>query len=244
MLEFIVVFIIFFILMNLVPRYKYIYISKGTKLIEAGEVEKGLELFHKGCQSKKVDYMTKIRYAFTELKFGDLKKAKQMLMIVLNEKIPNNIRYEAKSIYALILYKEGQPEDAKEVMLEVYENYKNTNMFCTLGYLFNILESPENAVKFNEEAYEYNSDHNVIIDNLGQSYYLNGENEKATEIYEELMEKEPKFPEAYFNYGLVLLKNGKDSLAQEMFNKALEKPFNNLTTITKEEVERYIRKGN
>ena len=122
-------------------------------------------------------------------------------------------------------------------MLSVYENYKNTNMYCTLGYLFNILETPENAVKFNKEAYEYNKDHAVILDNLGQAYYLLKENKKAKEIYEEVMEKEPKFPEAYYNFGLVLLEEGDKVRAKTMFEEALTKPFHNLTTVTKEEIE-------
>ena len=47
---------------------------KGTNLISEGKVKEGLLLFEKGIESNKVDYMTKIRYAFLELKFGDIKK--------------------------------------------------------------------------------------------------------------------------------------------------------------------------
>ncbi len=237
MLKFILVFVLFYILFNILPKYKYLYVLKGTNLITEGNIEKGLLLFEKGVASSKVDYMTKIRYAFLELKFGDLKKAKKTILRMLSEKIPNKIRYEAKAIFAIILYKEGDLEEAKETMLSVYENYKNTNMYCTLGYLFNMLETPENAVKFNEEAYEYNSDHAVILDNLGQAYYLLNENEKAIKIYEEVMLKKPKFPEAYYNYALVLLEEGDKDRAKEMLEKALTKPFHNLTTVTKEEIE-------
>ncbi len=227
----------FYIIFNIVPKYKYLYVLRGTNLITEGNVEKGLKIFEKGINSSKVSYMTKIRYAFLELKLGDIKKARKTILRILAEKIPNAVRYEAKAIFAIILYKEGDLAEAKETMLSVYENYKNTNMYCTLGYLFNILETPENAVKFNEEAYEYNKDHAVILDNLGQAYYLLKENKKAKEIYEEVMLKEPKFPEAYYNYGLVLSEEGDVKGAKEMFEKALSKPFHNLTTVTKEEIE-------
>lgn len=247
MLKLILVFILFCIIFNVLPKYKYLYIAKGTKLINEGQTEKGLELFKKGAYSPKVDYMTKLRYAFCELKFGDMKKAKKMVMRILEDKIPSNIRYETKSVFAIILYKEGDFKEAKAEMLEVYENYKNTNMYCTLGYLFNILETPENAVKFNEEAFEYNGDKDVILDNLGQSYYLLGDNKKALEIYEELIVKEPRFPEAYYNFALVLIKDGQTKRAEEMLNIALTKNFHNLTTITKEDVENKkeeLQKGN
>lgn len=237
LIKFIIAFVVFFIIFNILPKYKYLYVMKGTKLINEGNKEEGLKYFEKGAYGNKTDYMTKLRYAFCELKFGDFKKAKKMVMRILGDKIPNNIRYETKAIYAIILYKEGDLAEAKETMLSVYENYKNTNMYCTLGYLFNILETPGNAVKFNEEAYEYNSDHDVIVDNLGQSYYFLGDLNKAKDIYEGLMEREPRFPEAYYNFGLVLSECGDKIRAKEMFETALTKSFHNLTTVTKEEIE-------
>jgi len=236
-LIFLFVFLFFYLLFNWVPRWKYYYIYKGSGLINEGKIEEGLAAFEKGAYGAKTDNMTKIRYAFLELKFGSLKKAKKMIMWVLGEKIPQNVRYEAKSVYAIILYKEGDLAEAKETMLSVYENYKNTNMYCTLGYLFNILETPENAVKFNEEAYEYNGDHPVIIDNLGQSCYLNGDIDRAYEIYGDLIKLEPKFPEAYYNFALVLHKRGDNERAKEMLEKALTKPFHQLTTVSREEIE-------
>ena len=161
-------------------------------------------------------------------------------MYILGEKIPSNIRYEAKSIFAIILYKEGDLEEAKETMLSVYENYKTTNMYCTLGYLFNMLEAPDRAVEFNMEAYEYNGDKDVIVDNLAQSYYLKGEFDKADELYSNLITKEPAFPEAYYNYGMVLTALNNREKAKEMFEKALEKSFHNLTTVTIKEVENQL----
>ena len=236
-------FIAFFLVFNVIPKYPYIYVSKGTKLINEGSIEEGLKIFKKAADSKNVDYMTKIRYVFTELKLGDIKKAKEKISYILAEKkLPPGMRYEAKAVFALILFKEGEIEDAKELMTEVYENYKNTNMYCTLGYLFNILEEPEAAVKFNLEAYEYNDSHNTILDNLGQAYYLNGENKKARETYEKLMDNSPSFPEAYYNYALVLLKDNEKELAKEMLERALGKPFNNLTTVTEDEIKNEIER--
>lgn len=238
----ILIFIIFFIIFNIIPKYPYIYVSKGAKLINEGKIEEGLKVFKKGADSKNVDFMTKIRYAFTELKFGSLVKAKEAISKILAErKLPSGMRYEAKAVFALILYKEGSLTDAKELMLEVYENFKNTNMYCTLGYLFNVLEQPETAVKLNLEAYQFNSDHNTILDNLGQAYYLNGEYDKAEEIYERLIDKSPNFPEPYYNYALVLIKKGNKEYADELLSEALAKPFNNLTTVTKEEINMKLK---
>ena len=236
--KFILVFIGFFILFNVIPKYPYLFVIKAIKKIDEGKHKEGLLLYRKVLKKKKIDGMTKIRYAFLEIKYGEIENAKEELNKLLADlKLPFATKYEAKAVYALVLYKEKNFEEAKELMLEVYENYKNTNMYCTLGYLFNILEKPDVAVNFNKEAYDFNSLHNTILDNLGQAYYLNGELEKAKEIYENLIDKSPAFPEAYYNYGLVLLKTEDKELANEMFERALAKPFNNLTTVTKEEIE-------
>ena len=99
----------------------------------------------------------------------------------------------------------------------------------------------DKALKFNQEAYEYNDSNSIIMDNLGQAYYLNGDYSKAAEIYEKLMAANPTFPEAYYNYGLVLLAMGKKEEALEMMKKALNYDFTYLSTVTKENVEEKIR---
>lgn len=206
-------------------------------MISKGRVEEGLEAFRKACSSKRIAPFTKVRYAFTELKLGDVKKARHMLMLVTADpKIPQNIKYEAKAVFALVLYKEGNLEDAKEVMDEVFENYKTTNIYCTMGYLYNILNAPKDAVKFNEEALDYNDEHPVLLDNYGQALYLDGQYDKALEVYQNLMEKKPNFPEAFYNYALVLRQKGDYVNAFEALCKAVKCPFNNLSTVTKEGV--------
>ena len=230
-------FLFFFILFNVVPKFPYLFIWRATKMISKGQVEKGLEAFRKACRYKKIAPFTKVRYAFTELKLGDVQKARQMLLQVsADPKIPVNVKYEAKAVFALVLYKEGNLGEAKEVMDEVYENYKTTNVYCTLGYLYNILNDPQDAVKFSEEAMEYNDEHPVLMDNYGQALYLDGQYDKALELYEKLMTKKPNFPEAYYNYALVLQKKGDYTNAFEALCKAVKCPFNNLSTVSKEEV--------
>ncbi len=233
----ITLFLICFVIFNVLPKYPYLRIWHATKMITRGQVQEGLEVFRKASGHKRIDPFTKVRYAFTELKMGDIQKAKHMLMYVTADpKIPANVKYEAKAVYALVLFKEGNLEESKEVLNEVYENYKTTNVYCTLGYLYNILNEPQEAVRFSEEAMEYNNEHPVLIDNYGQALYLDGQYEKAAGIYEQLMEKNPTFPDAYYNYALVLLKLAKKKEAFRVLCKAVNRPFNNLTTVTKEEV--------
>ncbi len=210
-------------------------------MIAKGQVTEGLKAFRKACNHKRIAPFTKVRYAFTELKLGDLSEARKMLMqLGVDKSVPENIKYEAKAVFALVLYKEGNLSEAKDVMNEVYENYKTTNVYCTLGYLYNILNDPKEAVRFSEEAMEYNNEHPVLLDNYGQALYLDGQYDKALELYEKLMEKKPAFPEAYHNYALVLLKKGDRDTAADLLEKAAKCSFNNLSTVSKEEIERLL----
>lgn len=236
-------FLIFFVLFNVVPKFPYLLVWRATQLISKGKVKEGLEVFCKACRFKKVEPFTKIRYAFTELKLGDVQKAGQMLsQIIADPKVSSGMKYEAKAVFALVLYKEGSPEKAKEMMNEVYANYKTTNVYCTLGYLYNLLNDPKDAVAFSEEAMEYNDEHPVLLDNYGQALYLDGQYDKALEVYETLMPKKPKFPEAYYNYALVLQQKGDCENAVKALEQAIQCSFNNLSTISKEEVCDFLEK--
>lgn len=235
---FLLVFAFFYFLFNILPKIgPYLNIKKGTKLILEKNYTEGIKYFKKGALNKRIKPYTKIRYAFLELKYGDIKEAKRVISLIINDPLVNKkMKYEAKGVWALIAFLEGDLEQAEEVCSDLYKNYKNTDVYCTLGYVYNVLKTPAEAIEFNKEAREYNPDKAVISDNLGQAYYLNGDYDEAENLYETIMENPPEFPEAYYNYALVLIEKGKSEKAKEMLEKALTKEFHNLTTITKEQV--------
>jgi len=235
----VLVFLFFYVVFNYLPKLvPGMHIKKGTELILKKQYKEGLIWFEKGAMSKKIKPFTKIRYAFLELKYGDMAKAKKVISLIINDSfVDKKVKYEAKAVWALIAFMEGDIEEATEVCDMLYKNYKNTDVYCTMGYIYNLSKSPEEAVSFNLEAYEYNPDKDVIADNLGQAYYLSGKLDEASEIYEKVMEKNPNFPEAYYNYALVLIKKGNNAEAIKMLEKALEQEFHNLTTISSEKIE-------
>ena len=97
--------------------------------------------------------------------------------------------------------------------------------------MYNLAGEYEKALEFNLEAYDYNSDDNIIVDNLAESYALTGDLKKAAEVYEELLSRdpEPRFPEAYYGYGEVLIKLGEREKGLELIEKSLTKPFSFLS---------------
>ena len=78
---------------------------------------------------------------------------------------------------------------------ELIKTYETTNVYSTLGLLYNEKGDYEKALEFNLLAKDYNSSNPAILDNLGTSYFNLGEYDKAFETYQEAMKYKPTFPE-------------------------------------------------
>ncbi|OPX43759.1 beta-barrel assembly-enhancing protease [Ruminiclostridium hungatei] len=177
-------------------------------------------------------------YGYLLLKDGRLEEAMKIFQEQFNmPNISNTDYYNIKANYALGLWKQGKLEEAVALLEKIIPDYKNTNIYGSLGYLYNLQGDLEKALKFNLEASEYNSTGGVILDNLGQTYYLMGDLEKAQETFKKLMTLNPKFPEAYYDYALVLEKLGDRENAVAMLKDAQQHKINYLSAVTKEHIE-------
>jgi len=215
----------------------------GSRKYALGQTDEALNWFKKAYDTKKASPRIIVSYGYLLLKSAQPEKAEEVLKHVLNSKAESGDITYAKSIYALVLWKKGELDAATDMLLEVIQTYKTTSVYGSLGYLLILKGDLEKALQFNLEAYDYNSSDNIILDNLGQNYYLLGMYDKSKEIYETLMEKKPAFPEAYFNYGLLLEKLGEPEKALESMKKALECKFSYLSSIRKEDVEAKIQEA-
>ena len=187
----------------------------------------------------------KILLGYVCLRCGALEEARKHLRLCITlTKRDSADRNQVKNLLALVSWKEGNLGEAIEELEEVVETgYKNTVIYQNLGILYNLSGDHEKALKFNQEAYEYNKDDHIICDNLADSYAICGAYDKAAEIYADLMERDPqpRFPEAYYGYGKVLISQGKTEEGLEMIRQSLTKPFSYLSIRPKEEIEALYR---
>jgi len=216
------------------------YVLKGNKCYSSGNIEGAVEYYRKGYKTERLSPGTTVGYAYLLLKSGNIPEAEKILTILLNKKLKKEDEMFAKSNLALVYWKKDRLEDALTLLEDITQNYKTSIVYGTYGYLLILGGDLEKALSFNLEAYEYNNDNNIIVDNLGQTYFLIGELEKSTEIYEKLIAKKPSFPEAYYNYGLVLEAINDFSKALEMVTKSLDYKLSFLSTITCEEIKAKI----
>lgn len=220
----------------LFAKYKY---SKGDYC-------GALKIFNIADKIGNLGVGDKILYGYNCLRCGELDKARKAFQVAYMISKPESAdRHRIRSLQALLAWKEDDLETAIDYLEEVYDaGFKNTNLYQNLGIMYNLSDNLEKALEFNKEAYEYNSDDNIIVDNLADTYSLMQDYDNAAEIYEDLINRdpEPRFPEAYYGYGEVLIKQGKREQGIEMIEKSLTKPFSFLSLRPREEIEAMLEK--
>lgn len=213
----------------------------GSLRYSRGLTDKALIWFKRGYETQKSSTRSIISYAYLLLKTGNLEESELVLDKFLGKKAKKEDEMYAKSNLALVYWKKGDLDSAVTTLLEVIEEYKTSAVYGSLGYLLILKGDLDKALEFNLEAYEFNSTNTVILDNLGQNYYLKGMYEKSLETYETLISKNPGFPEAWYNYALLLVKLDQGEKAVEMLKKAQESKFSFLSDLTKDLVAEKLR---
>ncbi len=232
-------YILYIIYSNRASIYTYI----GRVKYSDGKLTEALALYEKAYSTGKTRPKTSGSYAYLLLKNGNVEKAETILNGLMNQKLLKDEVQYIKSNLALVLWKKGDLNSAITMLEEVLPEFRNSTIYGSLGTLLILNGDIEKALLLNTEAYEFNDGNTIIMDNLANTYYMDGQYEKSAEIYEKLMEKKPTFPEAFYNYGLLLLKTGSAQKAEEMFNKALGFTITFLGTITREEIEEKLQEA-
>lgn len=209
-----------------------------------GNYDGSLKVFHIADNIGNLGAGDKILYGYNCLRCGQTVMAKKVFSdAYLITKPQSADRYRIMSLQALVDWKDGDVDSAVELLEEIYnDGFKNTNLYQNLGIMYNLQGEYEKALAFNKEGYEYNSDDNIIVDNIADTYALMGELEESKKIYEDLVNRdpEPRFPEAFYGYGEVLIKLGEKERGIEMIEKSLTKPFSFLSLRSKEEIEQML----
>lgn len=186
-----------------------------------------------------------IKYAYVSIYLGDMDNCKKQLDKVNIDGLNNDILISNyKQTEGLYIWKKGDINKAIEIYKELHDEYRSSAIYETLGYLLIINNNLTEALKYNLEAYDYASDNNIIIDNLAETYYFLKQLGKAKEIYLKLHDpantNKPKFSEAYYYYGKILLQEGKKEEAKKQFEIALTMRESFLSELKHRDIEQAI----
>ena len=229
-----------FLLLVIIVNKSMLYRLKAQIEYGKGNLHNSIKWFSKAANVKNAKADVLVNYGFVLLKAGRFDESKQILTKAMSKSITQDAKNFAKSNLALVVWRTGDLDKAIEMLKEVIAEYKNTAVYGSLGYLLIEKGDLDEALKWNLEAYEYNSDNAIIQDNLAHLYHLRGEMDNADELFEKLMKNQPSFPEAYYDYALYLEDINKAEDARQMYEKSLSCTFSFNNTITKEQVQKAL----
>lgn len=212
----------------------------GNMNYQQGKEKEALMWLNKAAAEKNCKAMHLLGFSFLLLRLGKLEQAQEILVRAERMSLTREEKMAYLTNASLLLWKQGRLDEATAMLEEAQGEYKNTNLYGSLGYYYILSGDLDKALAYNQEAFDYNNKSAVIADNLGQTRLLRREYEEALAVYEELAGQKPAFPEAYFNYGLVLEALGRNEDALEQMEKALDYPTSLLSTVTHEEIKAKI----
>ena len=209
---------------------------KGQSEYANGNNTKALVLLKKAHESSRSRVSNSTAYAYILLRVGQAEEASKVLnYVLLNQRLKENEKLQARQILSLVRYRQGDFAEATRLMEMVFEGYKNSSVYGALGY-YKILSDAPDAQSFNDEAYEYNSDDKVIIDNVVILALKNGDLQKAKELSDKSIEAGNKGVEIFYHAGQVYLALGDKAKALDYFKRASSCERSFMTTVSEKEI--------
>ncbi len=221
--------------------YKYmpdIYRIKGKKAFSEADYKSAKAMYQKAVKTGRANTDILMEYSYILLRTGDVDEAAQVANNVLCHRIKPEFRGRAVIQRCMCYYKQGNLEEALADATELYDDgYRSIMLYGMLGY-FKLLQSPDSDETFDfcKEAYDYADDDRDICDNMLICYYNRGEYEKAKEISDTVLEKSPKFVEAWYHAAQIDDKLGLYEDALEKIRKTDECNRSFMTTIPEDDV--------
>ena len=177
-------------------------------------------------------------YAYYLLREGKVEKSEEIYKKLLAAPLRPELRLKVRSEYAVLLSKTGRIDEAIEELEEITVHYTNTTTYGSLGYLYILKDSIRKATNYNLEAYDYNSDDPVILDNLTQLYIKLGDYKKAKKYADEMIAKKPYFAEAYYDSAFVYMKLEDIERSKELIEDARCCRLSFMSTVTEEDINK------
>lgn len=237
----IVAFLVFFSA-ALYSLRAYLYANQATNKYNRGDFKGALTIMKKAADSDQKAFRVRGIYAYLLLKLGHTEEADTQIEIALKGAQTQNDKNNFLMTKSLVLWKQGKLDESISILSDLIKVYETTGVYASLGFLYIAKGDLQQALEFNLKAREYNGKSAIILDNLGTTYILLEEYDKASEVYKEVMKLNPQFPEAYYNFARVLDHEGNTEKALKMANHSLSMSFWNISTIQKGEVEAFLSK--
>jgi len=215
---------------------------KAAALINKGDTEGAMKLYEEAVQEGLKEMHGLLAYSVLLIRAGRIQEARELLVKIQKYPMNDDQRRQLMVNYASCAYKLGNIEKGIELLERMHQKGPSGMVYQTLGYLYVEAGDYEKAIAFNTEAYEYDDEDAITLDNLGQAYYrLGNDKEKAKEYFEKALEIKPGQIDTLYFLAQYDVEAGDKAAAKEKLEKALEGRFSPLNYATREKVEEALK---
>lgn len=219
-------------------------LGRANAEFNKGNTEGALMRYKKVMNSGRAKVDAYVNYAIILMRTGNADEALEVINRVLKIKRERILQCNAKQTRAMINYRLGNLEEAKEEVDELFdEGFKTSATYSLMGYLMLVLGYPlEDTLKVCEEAYDYDDECRDIVDNLEVCCFKMGNLDRAKELSDKLTEKSPEFVEAFYHGAELYEALGDMDRAKQYALHLSDCKRSVMTTITEAEQEALVKR--
>ena len=211
---------------------------KATGRLAKGDVQGAMQLFKEAVDEGLTDVRSILSYSVLLIRAEKYQEARELLVKGQKYLMSDDQRRQLFVNYASCVYKMGEIEKGIELLERQHEKQPSGNIYQTLGYLYVEAGDAEKALNYNLEAYEYDDEDSITLDNLGQTYYrLLNDKEKAKEYFEKAIAVKPNQIDTLYFLAQYDIEAGDKEAAREKLELALKGNFSPLNYVTREQVK-------
>lgn len=211
--------------------------NAATKLSK-GDTEGAMQLYKEAIDEGLQDVRYILSYTVLLIRSERYQEARDLLVKIQKYPMNADSRSQLFVNYASCVYKMGEIQKGIELLERQHAKSPCGLVYETLGYLYVELGDYEKALAYNTEAYEYDDEDSITLDNLAQTYYrLGNDKEKAKAFFEKALEVKPGQIDTLYFLAQYDIEAGNIEAAREKLEKALKGRFSPLNYASKAMVE-------
>lgn len=213
----------------------------GNKALSAhnkGDYRTALKLYDE-AYAKGMD-KPRLLHGYTVLLIRTNQFDKALEVIKKAEKLPMDAGQKADLHinYAIILWQKGHLDRALEILSDEFRHKKNGTLYAIIGYLKIEQGDAQEALRFNQEALEYDDEDPVFLDNLAQTYYrLLNDKATAKTYFDKAIARKPKAIDTNYFLALYDIESGNIESAKDRLDTARVGMFSPLNYATPEMID-------
>lgn len=220
----------------------------GNKALTAhskGDYRTALKLYEEAYE-KGMDKARLLRsYSVLLIRTSQFDKALEVLKKMEKMPMTDKEKVDLHINYSIILWQKGRLDRAMEILTDEFRRTKNGTLYSIIGYLKIEQGDADEAIRFNQEAVEYDEEDPVFLDNLAQAYYrLKGDKETAKIYFDKAIAIKPKAIDTNYFLALYDIERGDIESAKDRLDTArrgMSSPLNYATPQKIDELRDQLR---